>query len=164
MNFKQALECMKAGHKVKRPHWSGFWAWELGTVMMHTKEGDILDIFSTDRPEYTLDNIASDDFIIADEGNTAVLGGELLMDFGCAVRELKKGRKVARKGWNGKGMFLFLGETAELHTKADLSAIAHLEGDLTLPSIVMKTAEDKLCVGWLASQTDMLSEDWVIVE
>lgn len=86
------------------------------------------------------------------------------MSFGLAIEAMKKGKKVARRGWNGKGMFLFLGTGIELHTEADLSCVSNLEGDLTLPSIVMKTADDHFCVGWLASQTDMLADDWEVVE
>lgn len=86
------------------------------------------------------------------------------MSFGLAIEAMKKGKKVARRGWNGKGMFLFLGTGIELHTEADLSCVSDLEGDLTLPTIVMKTADDKFCVGWLASQTDMLEDDWEVVE
>lgn len=85
------------------------------------------------------------------------------MSFGQAIEAMKKGKKVARRGWNGKGMFLFLGADIELHTEADLSCVSDLEGDLTLPAIVMKTADDHFCVGWLASQTDMLADDWEIV-
>ena len=47
MNFRQALAFMKTGGKVKRPHWSGYWAFENGTIMMHTKEGEVLDLFDT---------------------------------------------------------------------------------------------------------------------
>ena len=86
------------------------------------------------------------------------------MSFGLAIEAMKKGKKVARRGWNGKGMFLFLGTDIELHTEADLSCVSNLEGDLALPSIVMKTADDHFCVGWLASQTDMLADDWEVVE
>ena len=85
------------------------------------------------------------------------------MTFGDALEYMKAGKKVARRGWNGKGMFLFVANATDLNTDADLSCIAHLSGELTQPTIVMKTADDKLCVGWLASQTDMLSEDWEIV-
>lgn len=84
--------------------------------------------------------------------------------FGDAINFLKGGKKVARKGWNGKGMFLFLATDIEFHTQADLSCVSNLEGDLTLPAVVMKTADDRFCVGWLASQTDMLSDDWYTVE
>ena len=86
------------------------------------------------------------------------------MNFGQAIEALKAGKKVARTGWNGKGMFLFLAKGIDVETEADLSCVSHLEGELTLPSIVMKTADDKFVVGWLASQTDMLAEDWNIVE
>ena len=86
------------------------------------------------------------------------------MSFGLAIEAMKKGKKVARRGWNGKGMFLFLATDIEFHTEADLSCVSDLEGDLTLPAFVMKTAADHFCVGWLASQTDMLADGWKIVE
>lgn len=68
------------------------------------------------------------------------------MDFGDAIRALKAGKRVARAGWNGKGMWLE-GQFPDAHSK------------MTLPYIYMKTADGNL-VPWLASQTDMLSEDW----
>lgn len=71
------------------------------------------------------------------------------MNFGQAIEELKKGNCVARQGWNGKGMWLAL-QRPDAHSK------------MSLPYIYMKTADDKL-VPWLASQTDMLSEDWCII-
>lgn len=86
------------------------------------------------------------------------------MNFGEALEMLKSGKKVARRGWNGKGMFIFLADNIDFTTKADLSCISRLEGDLTHPSIVMKTSDNRFVVGWLASQTDMLSEDWEVVE
>lgn len=86
------------------------------------------------------------------------------MSFGLAIEAAKMGKKIAREGWNGKGMFLFLATDIEFHTEADLSCVSDLEGDLTLPAFVMKTADDQFCVGWLASQTDMLADDWKIVE
>ena len=80
------------------------------------------------------------------------------MDFGQALNALKIGKKVARTGWNGKGMYLFLvkGE--------DLSDIFDPDSCDCVDSIGMKTAQDTLVIGWLASQTDMLAEDWDIVE
>ena len=86
------------------------------------------------------------------------------MNFGQALEYMKDGLRVAREGWNGKGMFVFLVDSINFATKADLSSVMHLKGDLTLPSIVMKTADDRFVVGWLASQTDMLAEDWMIVK
>lgn len=79
------------------------------------------------------------------------------MDFGDAIRALKDGATVARKGWNGKGMWLKLVPT-EL---ADTVAFQHA-ALRPLPWIGMKTA-DQHFVPWLASQTDMLSTDWEII-
>jgi hypothetical protein len=72
------------------------------------------------------------------------------MNFGQAIEALKQGKKVSRQGWNGKEMWLAL-QVPDTHSK------------MSLPYIYMKTADDKL-VPWLASQTDVLSEDWSIVE
>lgn len=72
------------------------------------------------------------------------------MDFGQALNALKSGKKVAREGWNGKNMHLEL-QRPDAHSK------------MTLPYIFMYTAQGDN-VPWLASQTDMLAEDWVIVE
>lgn len=81
------------------------------------------------------------------------------MDFGMALWNLKNGNKVARKGWNGKGMFLFLERNPILNKP--MYDVMNCD---VLPTIVMKTATNELCVGWLASQTDMLAEDWEVVE
>lgn len=72
------------------------------------------------------------------------------MNFGQAIEALKQGKKVARAGWNGKNMHLEL-QRPDAHSK------------MTLPYIYMYTAQGDN-VPWLASQTDMLSEDWVTVE
>lgn len=92
------------------------------------------------------------------------------MNFGEAIAALKNGKKVARTGWNGKGMFLWLKPAATV--KADwckdplLKSIAETNGGEVeaLGTICMKTADNKILTGWLASQTDMLSEDWMVVE
>jgi hypothetical protein len=86
------------------------------------------------------------------------------MTFGAAIEALKKGFKVARAGWNGKGMWLVLasGWNARLqgtYTTHDLSMPDDWVG--YAPFIAMFTA-DKVLVPWLASQTDMLAEDWSI--
>ena len=81
-----------------------------------------------------------------------------IMTFGEALEALKAGKRVARTGWNGKEMYLYL---------ADGKLLTQEIGDgsyLFTDSIVMKTADNRYCIGWLASQTDMLAEDWGIVE
>ena len=72
-----------------------------------------------------------------------------VFNFGEALNQLREGKKVARIGWNGRGMWI------ELQVPTDLSK-------MTLPYIYMKTATDDL-VPWLASQTDMLADDWQII-
>ena len=79
------------------------------------------------------------------------------MTFGIAVELLKKGFKVAREGWNGKGMFLFLAYGEDVRSCMGME-------EKCADVVCMKTAQDTIVFGWLASQTDMLAEDWVIVE
>lgn len=69
--------------------------------------------------------------------------------FGGALALLKSGKRVSRSGWNGKGMWLEL-------------QVPDAGSKMSLPYIYMKTAQDDL-VPWLASQTDVLAEDWVEV-
>ncbi len=71
-------------------------------------------------------------------------------DFSWALKELRKGKRVFRFGWNGKDMYVEL-QSPDEHSK------------MTLPYIYMKTVQGDL-VPWLASQTDMLSSDWGSVE
>lgn len=99
-----------------------------------------------------------------------------LTDFGGAIYALKQGQKVARSGWNGKGMWLVLvkphhdavhsGDTPCFCYRAfELPHGANGEpakSPKLLPYIAMKTVGDEL-VPWLASQTDVLAEDWVIL-
>lgn len=110
MRFEEALKIMKDGNKVKLPSWGGFWKWdsEKESIIMHTKDGEELDIRETQVVEYTLGNILSDEWIVADENNCPELGGEATFSFGEAIKYLKRGMKVARKGWNGKKQYIQL--------------------------------------------------------
>lgn len=80
------------------------------------------------------------------------------MDFGAAIAALKRGSCVARDGWNGKGMWLCL-VPADCYTICDLTI---LDAPPLLPWIGMKTATGQF-VPWLASQMDILAEDWRVV-
>ena len=79
------------------------------------------------------------------------------MDFGEALAALRAGKKVARRGWNGKGMWLSLVENYQVGYDPQIL------GRRLLPWIGMKTA-DGAFVPWLASQTDLLGVDWGVVE
>lgn len=81
------------------------------------------------------------------------------MDFGHAIRALKAGKRVQRMGWNGKGMFLFL-----FLLRPDGEALERSCGGLPVrPCIAMRTADGAIQPGWLASQADILGEDWQVV-
>ncbi|OMF98192.1 DUF2829 domain-containing protein [Paenibacillus sp. FSL R7-0337] len=80
------------------------------------------------------------------------------MDFGEAIKKLKAGDRVARAGWNGKGMWLVLIMPGNaMHTSRH-------GGFPMQPCIGMKTVTNDMQPGWLASQADMLAEDWEVVE
>ena len=81
------------------------------------------------------------------------------MNFGHALELLKRGEKVARKGWNGKGMFLFLATGKQFESDNFGDQLPEIVNDV----ICMKTAQNTICIGWLASQADMLADDWEIV-
>ena len=90
---------------------------------------------------------------------------EPTMNFGSALQALKNGQKVAREGWNGKGMFLFLvpGSVFKVN-RAPLLGIYPEGTEINYrPHIDMKTVDGGI-VPWLASQTDVLAEDWCVVE
>lgn len=78
------------------------------------------------------------------------------MTFGLALEALKKGQKVSRKGWNGKGQWLYMIPASHWETTRGLEL---LDGR---PWIGIKTVDDKF-MPWVASQSDMLVTDWEIV-
>ena len=87
------------------------------------------------------------------------------MSFGLAVEAVKKGKKIARAGWNGIGMFLFLVPGSTFKVNRALLLGIYPEGtEINYHShIDMKTADGTI-VPWLASQTDVLADDWIVVE
>lgn len=87
------------------------------------------------------------------------------MSFGHALHALKAGHRVARAGWNGKGMWLVLvpGTPNVQPREGTPYANAGLFQVTINPHIDMMTATGEMQPGWLASQTDMLADDWQIV-
>lgn len=85
------------------------------------------------------------------------------LSFGLAIEAAKMGKRIARKGWNGKGMYVFLADEVAFHTEADISEFEDT-GVPVLNCLCMRTADRSICPGWLASQADMLADDWMIVE
>lgn len=165
MEFKQAYEALKQGAKIKRPHWRGFWMKENETITMHCKDGSVIPFLETEDIFVDLDNIVADDWVLISDCDVKDLN-ITTFTFGEALSNLKRGKKVARKGWNAKYKWLCL-------VKPDNHSIlysSHCREDKTdgeyqclLSWIGLKTVDDKF-TPWMASQTDMLSDDWMVVE
>lgn len=98
------------------------------------------------------------------------------LTFGLALEALKRGAKISRAGWNGKNMWLSLSGPLEgrvigadqFWSENNKEWARQFGGAMVLPCITMKTVNasgrEAILMGWLASQTDMLSDDWSIVE
>lgn len=84
------------------------------------------------------------------------------MGFGAAIELLKNGCKMARKGWNGKGMYLLYLDDGYSNSQFQVHERQGMTVGTLNPWIGMNTANNQF-VPWTASQTDMLSEDWEIV-
>jgi hypothetical protein len=171
LNYSEAIEAIKAGKMVKLPEWTGHWYADKvsGNILVLTKTGDVLDT-----PNHS-HVIMREDFEITD--------GKKGFDF--AVLALKNGKMVSRAGWNGKGMFIFMRPADKLTTDFIINKVKSLpdsvkqfyaeqdskehgsEQGLTQVQftayICMKAADGTIVNGWLASQTDMLAEDWELV-
>lgn len=86
------------------------------------------------------------------------------MSFGLSVEAMKLGKRVARTGWNGNGMFLFLVPGSQFRVNRPPLLGIYPEGTEIdyCPHIDMKTVDGTI-VPWLASQTDVLADDWQLV-
>lgn len=158
MKFGEALELMKQGERVKLPSWAGYWCWdeEKETIMMHCRakdadkgQGDVLDIRETQRVEYTLKNIMSDEWIIANGVNCLVLGGKQSMDFGTALRMIKK---------YDKGMRL-------PQWKPDVVVRAQFPdgySKMTAPYLYVESRFGR--VPWKETMIELFAENWEIVD
>ena len=84
------------------------------------------------------------------------------MSFGLAIEAAKKGKRIARKGWNGKGQYVELA-TAISYASPN-GAVVNAEHDAIGNQALAFVGTSGVQVGWLASQADMLADDWEIVE
>lgn len=117
------------------------------------------NITKLDVVEYTTMNICSDEWIIADETNCPQLGGEATFGFSDAIKYLKRGLKVARKGWNGKKQYIQL--ATGISYKSTDGEIINCEHEAIGNMAIAFIGTSGVQMGWLASQADMLAEDWV---
>lgn len=163
MNFANALEALKAGHKVKLPSWAGYWEKDGDTVKMHCKDGRVLDIRETEDVFYTLANIASNEWVVVE-----VTGGchsdfnIHTVRFGEALRMLKQGKKARRKGWNGKEQYIELAQNISYQNMG--GEVVNCNHENIGNKAIAFVGTYGVQMGWLASQADMLADDWEIVE
>ncbi len=152
MKFEQALKEMKRGIPMKLPSWGGYWCWDedVQSIIMYTKDNQRLDIRETQRVEYTLMNVLSDEWISADGNNTTILGGTPTFNFGEALKYLKRGMKVTKQSWHKSGMYLEL-QVPDAHSK------------ITAPYIYI-TIDGTYRIPWHPSQADALEEDWMFAD
>ena len=164
MKFSEAFKMMKEGIRVKLPSWGGYWWWgeKTQTILMQTKDNGCMDIRETQKVEYTIQNILSDEWVVADSQNCPVLGGEATFSFGEAIKYLKRGFKVARKGWNGKKQYIQL--ATGISYKAADGEVVNCEHDAIGNMAVAFVGTSGVQMGWLASQADMLADDWVFAD
>jgi hypothetical protein len=86
------------------------------------------------------------------------------MNFGQAIEALKEGKRVQRAGWNGKNMFLYLVKGSKfISNRPPLNEIFPDGTEITYHAHIDMWTAQGYAVPWLASQADMLSEDWEIV-
>ncbi len=166
MDLDQAIREMVQGHKVKLPEWGGYWYLPedkrngpMPTAIMHwyddihvfTKQGDILTTAWVDKYK------ERDDFELTE--------GKMGFDF--AILALKNGKRIAREGWNGKGMWLVMFSLSHICIKNNGEILKSVDfysehcpvGD----NICMKTAQNTFELGWRPTSMDMLATDWIVV-
>lgn len=161
MEFSKAFEALKQGKKIKLSHWKGYWQLENGKVIMHCKNGEAIDLQDSKDIIYTLSNITSDDWQIVDKDYTV---SELAktMQFGEAIRMMKQGKRVARLGWNGKRQYIELATC--ISYKGANGDIVNCEHAAIGNKAIAFVGTSGVQMGWLASQADMLAEDWIIAD
>lgn len=180
MNYTEAISSLNRGKKVKLPEWHGYWFKEvmggayIESIKVFTASGDVLDT------PYLEDYKNRTDWEITDGSR----------DFGGAIKAMKTGKLVARAGWNGKGMFIFIRPADELTAEFIIDKVKSLPQSLKDhyikqfsfndkenakgkgpdsvnvsfgAYICMKAADGAIVNGWLASQTDILAEDWIVL-
>ena len=124
----------------------------------------------TDSEEVARDKMAALDPSVQDRSSYEGEQEEIFVDVGSwehVAKDLKAGSLIARKGWNGKGMFLFFVKkdwelSSDSVSPGVAIALMRINATDTLPFIAMKTADNKI-VPWLASQSDLLATDWEVL-
>lgn len=167
MKFKEAYEALKQGKDIKRPSWKGFWRKENGTIMMHCKDGSVIPFLETECIFLDLDHVVAEDWEVVDGSQIKDLN-MTTFTFGEAISRLKRGQKVTRKGWNGKGLYVVYqkgypdGIPCNQQT-AEAWGIKQGELFKVEPYFQINTVDGSHAM-WVPSIRDCLTEDWQLVE
>lgn len=170
MKFKEAYDLLRKGFCIKLPSWGGYWSWDVDkeTIMMHLKDNTtIMDIRATTEVDYTLRNILSDEWIIATNENTPILGGENTFDFYKALEYMKKGYNVRRNIWANKKTYIML-SVAKTYIDAYREKINSKSSDYfanrlsKMDKVIIYGNEDLSVESRivLLTQEDILADDW----
>ncbi len=151
MNRDEVLFALETGKKVKLPEWTGYWFIQDSEIKVMTKEGDIIG-----SPYIGLLD-ARDDWIVTNG----------LRNFGGALYALKAGKKVTREGWNGSDMYaILMPGYPEGIAVNEITRVAHgLEEGAKLiyrPYFQLFTAQGDIAM-WAPSGSDVLAEDWYVI-
>jgi len=158
LDFNQALEALEKGLKVKLPEWIGYWFKKDGKILVHSRTGDTLETpFLDDYKNRT-------DWEVTDGSR----------DFGGAIVALKAGKLVARKGWNGKGMFIVKQIPAVIGVEIipRMTSLPQSVKDVFIERDQPISYESQMLIinslgradSWVPSSSDVLAEDWEIIE
>jgi hypothetical protein len=164
-----------AAKPMTRAEYNKFRGWELPSNESGSDEGYMVEYLDGGRPN--VEGYAGYVSWSPKEQFESAYQENGKMSFGHAIVALEEGQKVARSGWNGKGMFLYYVPANSYPAQTEV-AKAYWGGKVEnnnpaagvpVPMvpygayIAMKTAQENV-VPWLASQTDMLAKDWEILE
>lgn len=174
LNFEKAFEALKQGFDVKLPEWAGFWRWSEESIKMHGKDGVVRDIRETTAVDYTLRHILRNDWMVIPKGEAPTNLDIQTFTFGEAIRNLKAGKLVSRKGWNGKGMFVMKQIPAEigLDIIPKMQSVQQSAKDKLIERQTTLKYENQMLIiksdgtadSWVPSSSDVFAEDWCLVE
>ena len=166
MKFNEAEKAMRAGKKVKLPKWeNAYWYMKDGEIINHFEEGQEVPsamLFPRD-----LMWVLREDWEIVQEAESENVSKPMtknnnLRNFGWAIAALKMGKKVARAGWNGKKQYIQL--ATDISYRIASGEIVNCDHDAIGNRAIAFVGTSGVQMGWLASQADMLADDWYEVE
>ena len=162
MKFAECSAALHEGKKIKLTTWkNAYWYMKDGVLINHFEEGQEVptsDMFPSD-----LLMVMDDRWeIVEDKDDNKKPTPSDTISFGDAINFLKAGKKVARKGWNGKNQYIQI--ATGISYKAASGEIVNCEHDAIGNKAIAFVGTSGVQMGWLASQADMLAEDWYVVE